>query len=110
MVAFTVNLGTISLDRQTRVLWDFPRAKWKRMKQELQNICYKEIKGERVEQTVRNMAREIHKAMDRNIPFNNSCPVDKAHPWIDAKCEELQTEAHLGDKDAEQALEKQKLT
>ena len=32
-VAFTVNLGTVSLDKQNRVLWYFPRAKWKHMKQ-----------------------------------------------------------------------------
>ena len=51
------------------------------------------------------MAREIHKAMDRNIPFKNARPADKSHPWIDAQCAELQEKAHLGDEDAEQALE-----
>ena len=72
-----------------------------KMKQELQSKYYKDIRGKRVEQTVRNIAKEIHKAMERNIPFKNSRPVDKAHPWIDAKCEELQNKAHLGDNKAE---------
>ena len=38
-------------------------------------------------------------------PFQNARPVDKAHPWIDAKCEELQNKAHLGDKSADKDLE-----
>ena len=32
-VAFTFDLGTIKLERQKRILWDFPRAKWTNMKQ-----------------------------------------------------------------------------
>ena len=105
-VAFTIDLGLITLEKQKRVLWDFPRAKWKNMKKELQCKSYKEIRGKTVEHTVRNIAKEIHKAMQRNIPFKSSRPVDKAHPWIDAKCEELQGKAHLGDKHAEKELEK----
>ena len=105
-VAFTLDLGVISLERQRRVLWDFPRAKWKEMKADLQRKSYKEIRGKTVEHTVRNIAKEIHKAMKKHIPFKTSRPVDKTHPWIDAKCEELQGKAHLGDTEAEAELGK----
>ena len=65
----------------------FPKSKMEKMKMELQSKSYKEIKGKTVEQTVRNIAREIHKAMHRNIPSKTTRSVDKTHPWIDAKCE-----------------------
>ena len=44
--------------------------------------------------------------MRKHIPFKTSRPVDKTHPWIDAKCEELQGKAHLGDTEAETELGK----
>ena len=44
--------------------------------------------------------------MQKHIPFKTSRPVDKTHPWIDAKCEELQGKAHLGDEAAETELGK----
>ena len=56
-VAFTMDLGLITLEKQNRVLWDFPRAKWKDMKTELQRKSYKDIKGKTVEHTVKNIAK-----------------------------------------------------